>query len=73
MLGLFLGATEPPDELLGLNPYGAAFALGRREQVGVDVTRLRSEFRAIGRESLRRAAAEVFGPSRRATALAGPR
>ena len=72
MLGLFLGTIEPPDALLQLNPYSPAFALGRREQLGIDPTRLRAAFRAVGRESLRRAAAEVFGPSRRSTAFVGP-
>ena len=73
MLGLFLGTVELPEQALALNPYAKAFALGRREQLQMDPARLRASFRAIQRESLRRAATEVFGPSRRSTVFVGPR
>ena len=33
MLGLFLGTQDMPAKMLAFNTYGAAFALGRREQI----------------------------------------
>jgi len=73
MLGFLLGTIEPPDEVLALNPYGAAFALGRRAQLGIDPARLSASLQAVQRDSHRRAATEVFGGSRRTKVFIGPR
>ncbi|APW60295.1 sigma-70 family RNA polymerase sigma factor [Paludisphaera borealis] len=72
MFGLFLGTVEPPDQALALNPYAVAFTLGRREQLGLDPVKLRAAFQAMKPEAVRRAATEVFGPSRRARVFLAP-
>jgi hypothetical protein len=59
--------------VLAANPYGAAFAMGRREQLGLDPARLRAGFKALDAEAVREAAADVFGPSRRAKIILKPR
>ncbi|MHB1559878.1 MAG: hypothetical protein ACYC61_20710 [Isosphaeraceae bacterium] len=68
---MFLGLGEISDELLGNNPYGVAFSLVRRDQLGLDPTRLARALDAVTDAELRRVAAEVFAPTRHAGALAG--
>jgi len=63
-IGLFLGTADLPDNLLAQNPYGVAFSLGRREQLGIDPVKLNRAFQAVTDQDLRRAAAEIFGPAR---------
>jgi len=63
-LGLFLGTAELPDNLLAQNPYGVAFSLGRREQLGIDPVKLNRALQAVTDQDLRRVAAEVFAPAR---------
>ncbi|MDG3003044.1 sigma-70 family RNA polymerase sigma factor [Paludisphaera mucosa] len=66
MFGFFLGASDLPDEALGANLYGVAFALGRREQLGIDPARMKAALAGVTASSLRRAASEIFADSRRA-------
>ncbi len=68
---MILGFGDVPDELLGNNPYGVAFSLVRREQLGLDAARLARAIDAVTDADLRRVADEVFNPARHAGALAG--
>jgi zinc protease len=70
---LFLGTGEIPDLALAQNPYGAALALARREQMGIDPRKLNRAFDALTEREFRRAANEVFNPARHAGAIVGDR
>jgi zinc protease len=59
-----LGTSDLPESLVAGNAYGLAFALGRREQMGIDPAKLQKALTAVTNEDLRRAAKEVFGPDR---------
>jgi zinc protease len=71
--GFFLGISDVPDRLLVQNPYGAAFALGRRRQLRIDPAKLQTSLAAVTNESLRRAAKEIFAPDRHASAFVSPK
>ena len=64
-----LGTSALPDELLGQNPYGVAFQLGRCEQVGIDPVALGRSIEAVTDPELRRVGTAVFAPSRHAGAF----
>ncbi len=64
-----LGLGDLPDIFLVGNPYGVAFSLARREQLGLDPARLNRQFNALTDEDLRRAAAEIFAPNLHAGAV----
>ncbi len=68
-LGFLLGLIDVPDELLTQNPYGAAFSLARREQLGLDPAKLNRALDALTDQDIRRAAAEIFAPARHAGAV----
>ncbi len=68
-LGPFLGLTSQSDAFLSQNPYGVAFSLARREQLGLDPAKLKAALEALTEEDLRRAAAEIFAPARHAGAV----
>ncbi len=70
-LGFLLGLGDLPDAILGQNPYGVAFSLARRDQLGLDPARLERAIDAVTDQDLRRVAAEVFAPGRHAGAIAG--
>ncbi|WP_165073629.1 sigma-70 family RNA polymerase sigma factor [Paludisphaera rhizosphaerae] len=71
--GFFLETSELPDQALGGNLYGTAFAMGRREQLGVDPARMRKAVEAVSVDDVRRAAVAIFGPPRRGVALLSSR
>jgi zinc protease len=71
-LGFFLGTAELPDFALAQNPYGVALSLARREQLGFDPARLNRALDTLTEQDLRRAASEVFAPSRHAGAFLRP-
>ncbi len=64
--GLLLGLTDIPDRVLAKNPYGVAFSLGRRDQLGIDREKLAEAVEAVTDADLRRAAKEHFVPERSA-------
>jgi zinc protease len=64
--GLLLGLTEIPDRVLAKNPYGVAFSLARRAQLGIDPESLAEAVEAVTDADLRRAAKQVFAPERSA-------
>jgi zinc protease len=66
--GFLLGLVKLSDNLLANNPYGVAFALGRREQLAMAPAELRRAWDAITDDQLRRVAQEVFAPDRHAGA-----
>ena len=68
-IGSFMGLTDVPDQFLTENPYGEAFALARREQLGLDPAKLNRALDVLTDDDLRRAAAEFFAPSRHAGAV----
>lgn len=71
--GLFLGLMDVPDAALARNPYSVAFAVGRREQLGLDPAKLKQSLRAVTEQDLRRAAVEVFAPTRHTGAIVSVR
>jgi zinc protease len=66
---LFLGTADVPDAQLARNPYGVAFALGRREQLGLDPAKLKKALEGVTDEEMRRAAKEVFAADRHTSAF----
>ena len=66
---LFLGTAEFPDFALARNPYGAALSLARREQLGIDATKMNRALDGLTDADLRRAAGEIFNQTRRAAAV----
>jgi zinc protease len=70
-LGFILGLADLPDAALGQNPYGVAFSLARRDQLGLDTARLGRSLEMVTDADLKRVAAEVFAPGRHAGAIAG--
>ena len=72
MFAMFLGTAEMPDFALAQNPYGAALALARREQMGIDSTAIGRAFDSLTERDLRRAADAIFAPERRAGAWIAP-
>jgi hypothetical protein len=54
--------------MLRQNPYGVAFALARREQMGIDGAALGAAWKAMSADSLR-AAAALFAPERRCAVI----
>jgi zinc protease len=69
---LFLGTAEIPDFAMAQNPYGAALALARREQLAIDTPKLNRAIDDLTEKELRRAAGEIFDPARHAAALLSP-
>jgi zinc protease len=63
-LALFLGTRELPAGVMALNPYGVAFAAGRRHQLGIDPESLRQRLQQVDSEQMQRAAAAIFGEAR---------
>jgi zinc protease len=68
-IGSILDLTDVPDQVLTENPYAVAFSLARREQLGLDLAKLKRALDAVTNDDLRRAAAEFFAPSRHAGAV----
>jgi zinc protease len=68
----FLDTAEIPVFALAQNPYGAAFALAWREQMGIDTLKLRRAFDALTDRDLRRAVGEIFPKARHAGAVISP-
>ncbi len=58
-----------PENLLSNNIYGVAFSLGRRRQLGIDPAKLDKALGAVTEGDIRRAATEIFAPSRHAGAF----
>ncbi|AMV39394.1 sigma-70 family RNA polymerase sigma factor [Planctomyces sp. SH-PL62] len=63
--GFFLGTTDLPDQALAANLYGVAFAMGRREQLGIEPAAMTAAMQAVTPESVRKAAAGLFAESNR--------
>ncbi len=63
-LATFLFSQHIPENLLSNNIYGVAFSLGRRLQLGIDPAKFDKALGALSDQDLRRAATEIFAPSR---------
>ena len=61
-LGAFFQTVSQPDKVLANNPYGVAFALARRQQLGIEATRFNEAIRSVTAESLRATADRFFRP-----------
>jgi zinc protease len=72
LIGPLLGFGDSVEVFARNNPYGAAFSLGRREQLGLDADRLAKALEAVREEDLRRAARAVFGAGRSAAVVVVP-
>jgi zinc protease len=68
-----LGTADLSARVFASNPYLAAFSVGRREQLGIDPTKLGKALDAVTGEDLRRVARAVFSPRRHAAAVVSPR
>jgi zinc protease len=66
--GFLLGFVEMPESLLARNPYGVAFSLARRLQLGLDVANLRRNLDGLTETEFRRAASVIFAPNKHAGA-----
>ncbi len=71
--GYILGIVDLPEAALKLDPYGTAFSLGRRKQMGLDAIALRKAIQSVTAEDLRRAAKTVFAIENRAAVVVKPR
>jgi zinc protease len=69
---MFLGTAEIPDFALAQNPYGAALALARREQMGIDPNAMGRAFDSLTERDLQRVAETIFAPGRLAGAWIAP-
>lgn len=72
-LGFLLGLVEPAEFALAQNPYGAAFAPGRRAQLGLEPARLREQIAHLTDADLRAAVAAHFARERRGAVVVTPR
>jgi len=61
-----LGLADMPDPVLAQNPYGVAFGLGRRAQLGINPSELAQAIGSLTETDLRRAAGEIFARERSA-------
>ncbi len=68
-IGRVFDLTDVPDTML--DPYGTAFGIARRDQLGLDPARLARALKTLTDEDLRRVARAVFDPARHAGAIAG--
>jgi zinc protease len=67
--GFFLGFADQPDSLVAGNPYGVAFSLGRRHQLGMHSDRLKKALEQITEKELRQGAQQVFDLEGHASAV----
>jgi zinc protease len=67
--GFFLGFADQPDSMLASNPYGVAFSLGRRRQLGINSDKLKKSLEQLTEQELRQAAQKVFNPDRHSAAI----
>lgn len=65
-LGAFLGITPLPEETAAMNLYGAAFSVGRREQMGFDPAALGKALDGLTAADLRACREAHFTPAKRA-------
>src|SRR5262249_54745703 len=70
-LGVLLRRSDLPEAALVQNPYGVAFSLARRDQIGFEGARLGRAMEALTDQDLKRAAKAIFDPGRHAGAIAG--
>lgn len=68
-LGQVFGTSPPPDSVLGANLYGVAFALARRQQLGIEPKPFNEALRAVTAESLQQAGERFLAPGRHAVAM----
>ncbi len=68
-LGPMLGLSEFPAALLAQNPYGPAFTMGRRAQMGMDSEAIRRGLETLTREDFARCAGEILGANRGAAVV----
>jgi hypothetical protein len=61
LLANYLGTLRSSDAMVAANPYLVGFALGRRDQLGVDGEALAKSFDAVTEESLAAARRKWFG------------
>jgi zinc protease len=69
-LAFLLGTARLPDDMLAQNPYGLAFGLARRMQLGIDPEDLRARLTAMTEEEFREAAKGLAWEHWRAVHLA---
>jgi hypothetical protein len=68
-LANFLGTLRSADAMVAGNPYLVGFALGRRDQLGVDGPALAKAFDAVTDETLAAARKKWFGEPVRVAAI----
>lgn len=65
--GVMLGFAEPPPVMFKRNLYGVAYSLARREQMGIDMDKLRAAVNGVSAEKIEAAGKAIFAPDRQAT------
>jgi zinc protease len=68
-LAFFLGVGEVPIDVKRANPYGAAFGLGRRHQLGIDPPALVQQLEDLTSADVRRAGGTIFAPDKGAAVI----
>ena len=71
LLGMFYGIADVPPATAGANPYGTAFAAGRRHRMRVDSRELKQRLEGLDSQSLR-AARRFFSPENRSVVIVRP-
>jgi zinc protease len=69
LYGMMLRLGPGAETMAAMNPYLAAFSLGRMEQMGLDPAVLRQAIEAVTMQDLKRCAEAVFGDGRGAGVL----
>lgn len=71
-MALFLGTSEIPPGMMAMNTYGAAFARGRRHQLGMNPEKLKEQFEKIDASQMRQAAEKFLSESNRIAVIGNP-
>ncbi len=72
MVGPFLGLSPLSDQVASMNVYGAAFSIGRREQMRYDAAMLDAALENLTEQDLRACHAALLAPAKRSSiALVG--
>ena len=70
--GFFLGLLDLPDAMAAKQPYGLAFSIGRRLQLGLDGAQLSKALDKLTPEGVQETAKKYFGAERRAAVAVIP-
>lgn len=72
IFGVQLGIRKLPDSTLAQDPYGVAFGLARRAQLGIDPAELSKRIQAVTLDDVRAVLRDLFAESQGAAVLVKP-